>query len=218
MKKESYFTVANISQKAKTMLRSAKALVPRRHLSFSPRQSALLILDMQKYFLDRSAHAFIPSAPAIVSNINRLCQAYSRMNLPVIFSRHLNSAQNAGLLDGWWKELIKEDDPLSQILPEFNCGDQTVVKKSRYDAFMDSALDEMLRQMQVRQLVICGVMANVCCESTARSAFQKGYEVFFLVDGTAAYNERFHLASLLNLGFAFAELTLSENIYRKVSG
>jgi isochorismate hydrolase len=218
MRKESYFAVTNISQKAETMLRSAQALVPRRHLSFSPRQSALLILDMQKYFLDSSSHAFIPSAPAIVPNVNGLYKWYVGMKLPVIFTRHLNSPQDAGLMAEWWKELIKEDDPLSEILPDLDTRNQIVVKKSRYDAFMDSSLDDMLRQMQVRQLVICGVMANVCCETTARSAFQKGYEVFFLVDGTAAYNERFHMASLLNLGFAFAELALSENICRNMSG
>jgi isochorismate hydrolase len=218
MRKESYFAVTNISQKAEAMLRSAQALVPRRHLSFSPRQSALLILDMQNYFLDSASHAFIPSAPAIVSNINRLCQAYARMELPVIFTRHLNSAQDAGLMAEWWQELIREADPLSEIISDFKYGNQTVLKKSRYDAFMDSPLAEMLRQMQVRQLVICGVMANVCCETTARSAFQKGYEVFFLVDGTAAYNERFHMASLLNLGFAFAELALTGDICHRISG
>jgi bifunctional isochorismate lyase/aryl carrier protein len=218
MKKESYFTTANISQKAKKMLRSAKALVPQRRLSFSPPQSALLVLDMQKYFLDSDSHAFIPSAPAIVANIVGLCRDYARMGLPVIFTRHLNSAQDAGLMSEWWQELIGEADPLSEIIPDFNCGNQTVLKKSRYDAFMDSPLAEMLRQMQVRQLVICGVMANVCCETTARSAFQKGYEVFFMVDGTAAYNERFHMASLLNLGFAFAELALTRDICHRISG
>ena len=171
---------------------------------------------MQKYFLDHSSHAFIPSAPAIVSNVGRLCQAYTEMKLPVIFTRHLNSARDAGLMTLWWKELIQEEDPLSGLLPDFQGENPIVLNKSRYDAFMDSPLDEMLRKRHVKQLVIGGVMANVCCESTARSAFQKGYEVFFLVDGTAAYNESFHLASLWNLGFAFAELAMTEGICRKM--
>lgn len=218
MSKETYFTMANIAQKATAMLQSTQALVPRSHFSYSPRQSALLVLDMQYYFLDSSAHAFIPSAPAIFPNIGKLCLVYAKNKLPVIFTRHLNSRQDAGLLAAWWKGLIKEDDPLSEIHADFNSQEHSVLKKTRYDAFMDSPLDEMLKQLQVRQLVICGVMANVCCESTARSAFQKGYEVFFLVDGTAAYNERFHLASLLNLGFGFAELALSDDILSKISG
>ena len=217
-KKEQYFTMTNMAAKAKTMLRSAKMLIPHRHLSFSPLASALLILDMQNYFLDSSSHAFIPSAPAIVANISRLCQTYATMNLPVIFTRHLNSARDAGLMATWWKELIKAEDPLSGIIPDLHHENRIVIKKSGYDAFMDSPLHEILRKRNVKQLVIGGVMANVCCESTARSAFQKGYEVFFLVDGTAAYNERFHLASLLNLGFAFAELALTENICRKMHG
>lgn len=218
MSKETYFTTTNIAQKATAMLRSARALVPHRHLSFSPRRSALLVLDMQYYFLDSSAHAYIPSASAIVANISKLCLVYANKKLPVIFTRHLNSRRDAGLMASWWKGLITQDDPLSEILADFKSQEHSVLKKTRYDAFMDSPLDEMLKQLQVRQLVICGVMANVCCESTARSAFQKGYEVFFLVDGTAAYNERFHLASLLNLDFGFAELALSDDIFSKISG
>ncbi|MCJ7524142.1 MAG: cysteine hydrolase [Candidatus Aminicenantes bacterium] len=215
-KKELYFTMTNMAPKAKTMLRFAKMLIPQRNLSFNPRQSALLILDMQKYFFDSSSHAFIPSAPAIVANISRLYEEYVRIKLPVIFTRHLNTTQDAGLLASWWKELIRESDPLSVIIPDLRHENQIVIKKSRYDAFMDSSLHEVLKKRNVKQLVIGGVMANVCCESTARSAFQKGYEVFFLVDGTAAYNERFHMASLLNLGFGFAELALTEDICKSI--
>jgi isochorismate hydrolase len=215
-KKELYFTKRNMTPKAKTMLRSAKMLIPQRNLSFNPKQSALLILDMQNYFLDSSSHAFIPSAPAIVANISRLYEAYVRMKLPVVFTRHLNTAQDAGLLAAWWKELIRESDPLSVIIPDLGHENQVVIKKSRYDAFLNSSLHEMLKKRNVKQLVIGGVMANVCCESTARSAFQKDYEVFFLVDGTAAYNERFHMASLLNLGFGFAELALTDDICKSI--
>src|SRR4030066_2578253 len=96
-KKELYFTKRSMTPKAKTMLRSAKMLIPQRNLSFNPKKSALLILDMQKYFLDSSSHAFIPSAPAIVANISRLYEAYVRMKLPVIYTRHLNNTQDAGL-------------------------------------------------------------------------------------------------------------------------
>jgi isochorismate hydrolase len=52
-------------------------------------------------------------------------------------------------------------------------------------------------------------MAHLCCETTARSAFTRGFEVFFLVDGTASYNRDFHQASLLNLAHGFATLLLT---------
>jgi len=67
-------------------------------------------------------------------------------------------------------------------------------------------------------VVICGVMTHLCCETTARSAFMRGFEVFFTVDGTATYTEAFHRASLLNLSHGFAVPVLVENILEKLDG
>ena len=55
-------------------------------------------------------------------------------------------------------------------------------------------------------------MANLCCESTARAAFMRGFEVFFTIDGTAANNKDFHMASLLNLSYGFAIPILTKEI------
>ena len=49
-----------------------------------------------------------------------------------------------------------------------------------------------------------GVMTNMCCETTARSAFVRGFEVIMPVDATAAYNYEFHLATFLNMSYMFA--------------
>ncbi|MGB9641195.1 MAG: isochorismatase family protein, partial [Anaerolineales bacterium] len=54
----------------------------------------------------------------------------------------------------------------------------------------------------------------LCCETTARSAFIRGFEPFFLVDGTATYNSYFHQATLLNLNHGFASLTLCADLQR----
>jgi bifunctional isochorismate lyase / aryl carrier protein len=55
-------------------------------------------------------------------------------------------------------------------------------------------------------------MTHLCCETTARSAFTHGFEVFFTIDGTATYNERFHIATLLNLSHGFALAVLVEEV------
>ena len=62
-------------------------------------------------------------------------------------------------------------------------------------------------------MVVSGVMTHLCCETTARSAFVRGFEVFFLIDGTATYNKEHHLATLLNLSHGFANLVLSGEIF-----
>lgn len=190
------------------MLQEIKERVKQRSIPFVPDRSALLVLDMQGYFLESSSHAYIPSAQAIIPIIGDLIKKYTMKSLPIIFTRHLNSAQNARLMARWWKDLIHEDNPLSEIIKELYLPDGIVLKKSQYDAFYETTLEDILKKKRVNQIVICGVMTNLCCETTARSAFMRGFEVFFTVDGTATYNESFHLASLLNLSHGFATLVL----------
>jgi len=70
MQKESYFTPETIHTKAREVLASVSEL-RRRHedIRFHPERAALLVLDMQDYFLDPASHAFIPSATAILPGI-----------------------------------------------------------------------------------------------------------------------------------------------------
>ena len=109
-------------------------------------------------------------------------------------------------MKGWWRDLIRENTPQSEIEPTLESFKGTIIRKSQYDAFYQTRLEEMLHQRQVRQVVISGVMTHLCCETTARSAFMRGFEVFFLVDGTATYTTEYHRASLVNLAHGFATL------------
>ncbi|MCS7010611.1 MAG: cysteine hydrolase, partial [Anaerolineales bacterium] len=156
------------------------------------------------YFLTPSSHAFIPSAPAVLPGLNRLIRAYSQRGLPVFLSRHLNTPENAGLMASWWRELITPANPLSELDPRLEREGSIELQKTRYDAFFDTPLETLLRERGVEQVVIGGVMTHLCCETTARSAFMRGFQVFFLVDGTATYTEAFHRASLLTLTHGFA--------------
>lgn len=214
MGKEKYFSRDSICQKARAMIQSIK----RHDLAFVPDRSVLLILDMQKYFLSASSHAFIPSAQAIIPLIAELKEAYTAKGLPVIFTRHLNSPQNAGMMAKWWRDLLGKENPLSEIIDELDISSGMVLEKSQYDAFFETPLTDILRERGATQVVICGVMTHLCCETTARSAFVRGFEVFFTVDGTASYNERFHLATLLNLSHGFAAPVLVEELLAACRG
>ena len=184
----------------------------RRISSYDPSKSALLILDMQSYFLEPSSHAFIPSAPAIIPQLKALIGSYFTQDLPVIFTQHLNTLQDAGSMASWWKDLIKVEDPLSAIIPELDYSNRLVLRKNQYDAFYETSLEEILRRKMVSQVVVTGVMTHLCCETTARSAFIRGFEVFFVIDGTATYNQDHHLATLLNLAHGFATPVLAAEI------
>jgi bifunctional isochorismate lyase/aryl carrier protein len=116
----------------------------------------------------------------------------------------------------WWRDLIDPADPLSQIVQIFDTAHAWLIEKSQYDAFYETKLEDVLRGQGVEQVVICGVMTNLCCETTARSAFMRGFEVFFCVDGAATYNQDFHLATLRNLAHGFAVPTLVGEVLAQV--
>jgi isochorismate hydrolase len=185
----------------------------RRHAArFDPDCSALLVLDMQAYFLEAASHAYIPSAEAILPLIRELTRAYAARGRPIIYTRHVNSTHDAGRMASWWRDLITDEHPLSSIIAALDVSIGVVIKKSQYDAFYLTPLEDLLRRQAVTQLVTCGVMTHLCCETTARSAFMRGFEVFFPVDGTATYTEEHHLASLLNLSHGFAVPVLVQDI------
>lgn len=216
--KERYFTIQSLKQQAQELYQQVADLSQKKTLAYQPSQSALLVLDMQAYFLDASSHAFIPSAEAILDGIVQLIMEYSTHGRPVIFTQHINTTSNAGMMSIWWKDLIMSTNPLHKIVPEIDLSVGTLIQKSQYDAFYQTRLEEILRGRGVTQVVICGVMTHLCCESTARSAFMHGFEIFFPVDGTATYNLSYHRASLLNLAHGFVSVVLMKDIFEAIRG
>jgi bifunctional isochorismate lyase/aryl carrier protein len=190
----------------------------RRHTIFDPAKSALLVIDMQEYFLADTSHACIPGVEQIIPNIERLIQLYRTAGLPVLFTRHLNTPGDAGLLETWWHDLILETDPLSEISPRLLYSGATVLRKTQYDAFYQTPLEQILQNTEARQVVITGVMSHLCCETTARSAFVRGFNVFFTIDGTATDSYDFHFATLLTLSDGFATLVFSEEVLDQLKG
>ena len=100
--------------------------------------------------------------------------------------------------------------------PELAPPSEKVILKHRYSAFYNTDLETILRCLKVEDLVITGIMTNMCCESTARDAYFRDYRVFFPADGTGSINEEMHLASLLNLAFGFAYVTTSKTIESQI--
>lgn len=213
MKKDEYFTDQTLVHKSKEIL---ELVLPyqQRHFrqKFKPNRAALLVLDMQDYFLEPNSHAYVPSAPSILPGIQGLIRLFTVIDQPVIYTRHVNTEADAGMMSIWWEDIINPSFARSHIVDIFDIKKQLVIEKTQYDAFLKTNLDETLRQSRVEQVVVTGVMTHLCCETTARSAFMRGYEVFFPVDGTATYTEAHHRASLLNLSHGFALALLVEDI------
>ncbi|KRZ38836.1 Protein transport protein Sec24B, partial [Trichinella pseudospiralis] len=183
--------------------------------STSLHKYALLVIDMQEEFRQ--------CAVKIVNQLNRTIEICRQNNVPVIFTQHghRQPSVDAGQLVEQWGSVIEYGSKEWQMMPEVNLlpGDYIISEKRRYDAFYGTVLGEMLRKLDVNTLVISGVMTNLCCETTTRSAFVRDFRVFFLSDGTATVSEEMHKASLLNISYGFATVLTcdSEGVRQNLS-
>lgn len=209
-----YVTLENLATKSWQWLEKIAPFNTHNMLLNSAR-SALLVIDMQNYFLDPVSPTFTCGGIAIMPGIKKLIQAYRKAKLPVIYTRHVHHPDmlDAGIMGWWWVGMCKEGTPESEVHPELAPlpGEKQVLKH-RYSSFYNTDLETVLRCLKVEDLVITGIMTNMCCESTARDAYFRDYRVFFLADATGSITEDMHLATLLNLAFGFAQVTTVDRI------
>lgn len=211
VQKEDIFA-GGLEAEASAMARMAAGYISSGAPLFRPERSALLVLDMQDYFLDSGSHAFVPGGRHIISRIVELVGAFIGRELPVIFTRHVNRPGLSGMMGRWWSETIEEDDPLSRITAGLVPDGALVVEKEQYDAFFETPLMDILSARGVERLVMTGLMTHLCVETTARSAFVRGFEVFVPADAVATYNRELQAGSLRALAHGFAVPVLSGEI------
>lgn len=211
-----YVTPANLkTKKAEWKEKISFYNLHRMKLDF--KKSCLLVVDMQNFFLDSESPTFTPGGLAILSNVALLIESFRKRGLPVIYTAHVHKSKemDGGILGWWWQGMIMENTKDAEIHPDLApLPEEKIIHKHRYSAFYNTDLEIVLRCLNVTDLVITGVMTNLCCESTARDAYFRDHRVFFLLDATGTVNEELHLATLKNLAFGFAYVTDTAEILR----
>jgi nicotinamidase-related amidase len=179
-------------------------------------RAALLVIDMQNQFVHPDGDLYLPGSRHIVKRIRRLVDMFHDRKRPVIYTRHEHAPDGSdlGMMDAWWSGAhIYQGSWNAEILDKLAPleGDQ-IISKNRYNGFHGTNLDTLLKGQKVEQVVITGVMTNLCCESTARDAFMRDYAVYFCLDGTATISDELALCSIQNLAYGFAYIVKAGEI------
>lgn len=209
-----YVTAESIGAKVPAWLDQIRPY-NRHAMQLNVQHSVLLVIDMQRFFLDPASPTFTCGGLAVLPAVRKLIETFRRRRRPVIYTRHVHHPNDldSGITGWWWEGKCLEGSKESEVHDELTpLPNEKVVLKHRYSAFFDTDLETVLRCMKVEDVVICGIMTNMCCESTARDAYYRDYRVFFPADATGSINEAMHLASLLNLAFGFAYVTTADTI------
>lgn len=185
-------------------------------------RAALLVVDVQNDFCHPDGYFAgvgfdIRPCAAAAARVVSLVAAARSLGLPVVWTMSTNAdPPTHRLLPQRFRRAEGEDRPPDQFVagswgwqlvgalePE---ADELVVHKPRYDAFLRTALEDDLRARGIETVVVAGVITNCCVDTTARSAFMRGFDVLVLEDCVATFAEErdLHDAALRNLSLLFA--------------
>ena len=187
-----------------------------REIPLMPEQSALLYIDVQNFCVRREggefkdisdedvnsqyAYYFERLKTLAIPNMQKLQSAFREADIEVMYTtiESLTKDGRERSLDykitGF---LIPKGAWDGKVIDEIAPGDDEIVlPKSSSSVFISTHIDYILRNLGVRQLVICGLLTDQCVESAVRDACDLGYLVTLVPDACATFSQQRHDDSL----------------------
>lgn len=164
-----------------------------------PEETALIIVDMQKGFVDEGFCFYTPQAKEqlpLIADFKAFCH---KKGIPVFMSVFAQSPDYHN--DFYWmrnkeRGLLNEDGTCKLRLGTSDCemtdalapvGDDVVFTKYTYSCFAHTELETWLKKKRIRTVIVCGTVTDWCVDSTVRDAYHRDYNVVVLADGVSAY-------------------------------
>jgi len=179
-------------------------------VSADPRKTAVMVIDMQNDFIEERGKLYVPRSENLIKPIKSILDKAREAGATIIYTQdwhHENDPEfkvwgEHALAGSWGAEIVEELKPKEG---EF------IVRKPSYDAFYGTPLEHILRSRGLENLVLTGVLANICVLHTAGSAAMRGYKLIVPIDCILALNDFDYALSLRQLSFIYkAKLTRSD--------
>ena len=185
--------------------------------AFNPARTALLIIDMQRDFLEPGGFGAtlgndVSQLARVIAPLKSLLNSARAHGMLVIHTREghkpdLSDAPRAKLERGAPKQRIGDVGPMGRILIRGEAGHdiipalyplpgEPVIDKPGKGAFYATELQPTLRQHQIEDLIVCGVTTEVCVHTTVREANDRGYRCLVPEDCCGSYFPEFHAMGL----------------------
>lgn len=176
-------------------------------IALSPKETAVLVVDMQNDFANENGALFVPAAPATLAPIQEFLSRAREKNLFIIFTQDWHNPQDpefriwpAHAVAGTWG---------AEILPELSPReDEPRIRKTTYDPFFNTELEALLVHQGKKDLVIVGTVANICVLHAAGSAALRGMRVVVPKDGVSALTDFDLLAAFRQITYLYWGIAL----------
>jgi nicotinamidase-related amidase len=164
-------------------------------LVLDPLRTALVVIDLQRGIVGRTPAPH--SGPEVVARASSLARALRAAGGTVVWVHVTPSPDGKDALQppsdapavtpadrpADWAELVPELDRQPSDL---------LITKRQWGAFYGTELDLQLRRRGIEAVILCGISTNIGVESTARDAYERGYQQIFVEDATSARSAEEH--------------------------
>ncbi|RII94389.1 cysteine hydrolase family protein [Clavibacter californiensis] len=191
--------------------------------------SALLVIDMQNGFIhpDGSLPRLgmgIPDVDSVIAANAQAIAAARAARIPVIYTR---SVFRPGMVDlpmrmeGFLPpnfELLERGSWDADVHADLTPAEgEAVIDKNRYDAFLNTPLEQVLRTLGATNVLVTGTVTSICVESTVRSGYMRDFDMYVASDCVAGAPGQ-HEASLAIMGAAFATVLPWREAMSRITG
>ncbi len=203
-----------------------------------PDRTALLVIDMQRGFIDTGAALEVPRARDIMPRVARLVEVCRTRAVPVIFTQFVYEPTIPCLRgDPFGPEHLPgpNDDPGGFGLPSGNCligrtganspevvadlaprPDEPMIPGHAYNKFHDTPLETILRARDIRYLLITGVTAEICVNDTLTAASTREFRVTAVTDGIAGLSSENEQVYFQSWRAKYARLRITDEVVDEV--
>jgi len=209
-------------------------------------RAGLLVIDYQNY--SSSTHLgmvpmlvrrypevadyYVERIQKTIPNTRRLLDAFRRLQREVVFTRHGclladgrdlvlrrqrrdSDAQEQSDQPTLWSKGSPEHEIVAELAA---LDDELVIDKNASSPFNATGIDQLVRNMGLETLVLTGMATDMCVETTARDAADRGYNVIVVEDAVATFFEEHHRAALSALGRVYAQVWSTDRVLSALDG
>ena len=210
-------------------------------IEVDPQTTALLIIDMQEYFLDAESplnrlgemqtpgvhdYCLERGKTVVIPNLRRLLEFFRAQSLRVVYTTVASELPDGQDYPPKFRRynaigqkhiggvvLPARTDPWARIVePLAPRPGEMIINKTTHGSFVSTGLDGTLRNLGIETLVIGGVVTNVCVETTARDASDRGYQVIVVDDASATYSPEQQEATMISLQGSFGYVRMTDDV------
>lgn len=208
---------------------------------FAIERSCLAIVDMQRYWTDRSSPFGIPLQAdfphsyryfydrlenVVMPNVIRLVGLYRSRGLPIVHFTtgavrdggmdllfHMQRRFAHGGTAAGSFDALQVGSEWHQVAPQLEPRrGELVLNKTTRSAFNSTGIDQLLRHMRVEQMVVGGLATNACVQATSIDSADRGYETFLVEDCCVTFDEAGHVPVFDNFHWIFGTVVLASDI------